>query len=371
MGRELLLDKYRPKSLDDLTYNHDVNTFFKAVATRTDMPHLIVEGPRGSGKRLRVELYLREKYGDFRINHGILNLDVPGKTESKAVHTLYSKYHHQFNPSIHNIYDRSLMQCFISEIVQTQLLVNIPYRIIIVEDADLLSVEAQESLRRTLEKCVHTCRFIFLVNNEDHIIAPLYSRCITVKVPAPTVTEITDILSEICVAENREAVIPELGHIASACNRDLHKSLNTLNKFILDAGDETTDAGGPARPVFSRTDYDDVYRYCHDMVSVLIKGQTIVGAMDKVRSLLYELVNFCVDCRALLPILLDIVLNKLPESAHNERYQLTKMASERDLSIRNSSKEIYHVENYCLHILRVIKVLMLTKKRSIPSIKKK
>jgi replication factor C subunit 3/5 len=363
MVRELLLDKYRPKSLSDLTYNHDANTFFKSIATKTDMPHLIVEGPRGSGKRLRVELYLREKYGDFRINSGMLNLDVPGKTEIKTVHTLYSKYHHQFNPSVHNIYDRSLMQCFIAEIVQTRLLVDVPYRIIIVEDADLLSTEAQESLRRTLETCIRSCRFIFMVNNEDHLISPLYSRCITIKVSAPSVQEITDILSDICEKEGRSELRPStLESIAKCSGRNLHKALNMLNKLLLDTS---------SKPVFSRCDYDDVYRYCVEIIDTLIKGQTIVGAMDAVRLLLYELVNFCVECSALLPILLEIALSKIPTSAHDERYKLTKIASVRDLSIRNSSKEIYHIESFCLHIFQVVKMLMLTQSRKQTTIKKK
>lgn len=364
MVRELLIDKYRPKSLDQLTYNLEVNTFLSTVAKKKDMPHLIVEGPRGSGKRLRVELYLREKYGDFRINSGILYLDVPGKSDSKPVHTLYSKYHHQFNPSIHNIYDRSLMQCFIGEIVQTRLLVDIPYRIIIVEDADRLSTEAQESLRRTLETCVNTCRFIFMVNNEDHIIAPIYSRCISVKVSAPTVTEIVDIMQDICIKEGRSSSFRDgtFENIAKASGRNLHKALNIFNKLLLDTSH---------KPLFSRMDYDDVYRYCTEIIDTLIKGQTIVGTMEKVRLLLYELVNFCVDCTSLLPILLNIALNRLPESAHQERFQLTQIASERDLSIRNSSKEIYHVESFCLHIFRVVKLLMLTKQRQTPTIKKK
>ena len=360
MNRELLIDKYRPKSLDSLSYGKDVNTFLSAIAEKTDMPHLIIEGPRGCGKRLRVELYLRKKYGDFRINSGIINLDVPGKNDSKPVHTLYSKYHHQFNPSIHNIYDRSLMQCFISEIVQTRLVIDIPYRIIIVEDADRLSVEAQESLRRTLETCVSSCRFIFLVNNEDHIIAPIYSRCITVKVAAPTITEMTTIMREICAAEGRVYTDTVLERIAVSSGRNLHKALNTLNKFML----------GNCK-VFDRMDYDDIYRYCTQIIDTLIKGQTIAGSIDDVRLLLYELVNYCVDCITLLPVLLEIAMQRLPETAHSERFELAQIASIRDKSIRNSSKDIYHIESFCLHVFRIVKILMLTKQRQTPKIKVK
>lgn len=360
MGRDLLIDKYRPQSLGELSYNAEANAFLKSIAQKTDMPHLILEGPRGCGKRLRVELYLREKYGNIRINSNMLNLNVPGKSDTKPVHTIYSKYHHQFNPSIHNIYDRSLIQCFIAEIVQTRLLVNIPYRIIVVEDADLLSTEAQESLRRTLETLVKSCRFIFLVNNEDKMIAPIYSRCITVKMAAPTISEMTDIMKTICAAEGKSITDSTLEKLAQGSGRDLHKALNMLNKMLLHD-----------KPVFSLHDYDNVYRYCADIVDTLIKGNTIVGAMDTARNLLYELVNFCVDSGTLIPILLNIALDKIPQSAHSERFYLTQKASERDLSVRNSSKDIYHVESFCLHIFKVVKVLMLTKQRHTPVIKKK
>ena len=97
--RELLTDKYRPKTLEELSFNKDVNNVLSIIAKKADMPHLIIEGPRGSGKKLRVELYLKEKYGEFVTNSSTLNLELPGKTEIKPIHTLYSKYHHQFNPS--------------------------------------------------------------------------------------------------------------------------------------------------------------------------------------------------------------------------------------------------------------------------------
>lgn len=360
MGRDILNDKYRPNTLKDLSFNKDVNGFLIAVAKRPDMPHLIIEGPRGSGKRLRVELYLREKFGDLVINSRTLNLELPGKSETKAVHTLYSRYHHQFNPSIHNIYDRSLMQCFINEIVHTRLLFNIPYKIIVVEDADMLSTEAQESLRRTLETCVRTCRFVFLVNNEDRIIPAIYSRCISVKLAAPTIDEIVTIMTDICQKEGSDLKDKTLRGLAMASGRNLRKAINMLNMLLL-----------TNKPIFSRMDYDNVYRYCVNIVDNIIKGKTIVSAMEKVRGLLYELVNFCVDCKSLLPIILDIIVLKLPDNAYNERFELTRVAAERDRSIRSSSKDIYHIESFCLYVLKTVKVLMLTKQRQTPKIEKK
>jgi hypothetical protein len=64
-------------------------------------------------------------------------------------------------------------------------------------------------------------------------------------------------------------------------------------------------------------------------------------------------------------------MHRLPENAHHERFELAKIASARDKSIRSSSKDIYHIESFCLHVFRIVKVLMLTKQRQTPKIKVK
>lgn len=358
-NRGLLIDKYRPKSLAELDFNHEANQFLTVMATHKDMPHLILEGPRGSGKKLRAHLYLKQRYGEFTTNSRILNLEIPGKGEVRELHVLYSKYHHQVNPSIHNIYDRSLMQCITSEIIHTKLLFDIPYRTIIIEDADLLSTEAQESLRRTLETCINTCRFIFLANNEDRLIAPIYSRCVTIRVPAPSLDECVSVMTNICQKEGANIEAGTLYDIAQSQSRNLQISINTLNRLLV--------GGSPY--TYSRNDYDYVYSYCCGIVDNIIKGSSIVNTMDKeVRGLIYELVNYCVDCRALIPMLLEIALRKMPESAYEARHELTRIATERDLTIRSSSKDIYHIESFCLYILRIVKTLMLTKQRQVPKI---
>lgn len=379
MERELYIDKYRPTSLDDLTFNRKPNAFFKAIAKRSDVPHLIIEGARGSGKKLRAQLYLKEKYGSFATLSRTINLSIPGKSEVKPVHVLYSKYHHQLNPSIHNIYDRSLIQCFVNEIIHTRIISGIAYRIIIVENADLLSVEAQESLRRTLETCIGTCRFIFLVNNEGNIIQPLYSRCIRIKCASPTVSEMCEIMSNICVQEGLEIGQTVLESIACASNRNLQRAVHLLNKYALSLELKSQGLLSTSSPrqmpkalqTFKREDHDNVYSYCLSIVNTIIKGSNMHDTIKSVRSQIYELVNYCVSCRSLFPILLDITLDKLPNTAHEAKLALCQIASERDESIRVSSKDIYHVEGFCLYIFKIIKAVMITRQRSVPKIAKK
>jgi replication factor C subunit 3/5 len=352
----LLTDKYQPTSLLTMDYGDHVSKVLHSLAHTEQLPHLILEGPRGSGKKTRANLFLKEKYGSFNTSRVQMHLEIPGKTEEKELHVLASRYHYQLNPTIHNIYDRTLMQSFVDAVVQCEIISNIPYRIIIIEDADLLTIEAQESLRKTLETYIQTCRFIFLSNREGQIIDPIFSRCIKIEVPAPTVQEISGILRNI--AEHEKAsreIIPDIiyRHIILGSQRDLTRALRYFEKYLLRLKYAPTTAQS-----FDIREYDSVYNYCCMIVDKIIAGTDIVTTMDQVRSYLYELVNYCTDIKELLNILLSVSLSKIPKSCHTERYLLCNMASTRDETIRLSSKSVYHVEGFCLYIFGIMKTLM-------------
>jgi replication factor C subunit 3/5 len=361
----LFADKYQPAALSNLDYGDHVGAVLSSLARSDQLPHLIIEGARGSGKKLRANLFLHEKYGAFNINRVLMHLKIPGKSEEKEMYTLASRFHYQLNPNIHNIYDRTLMQSFIDAIVQCEIISSIPYRIIIIEDADLLTIEAQESLRKTLETYIQSCRFIFLCNREGHIIDPLYSRCVKIEVSSPTHEEIEKILRNICLKETA-IDIPESVYrdIIQGSQRDLSRALRYFEKFVmrLKCGME---------PKFSLREYDSVYNYCCLIIEAIITGTDIVGTMDNVRLYLYELVNYCTDNKILISILLEITLSKIPKTCHTERYLLCNMASVRDETIRQSSKSVYHVEGFCLYIFGIIKTLMERPSKQKTVVKKK
>jgi replication factor C subunit 3/5 len=368
----LYADKYQPMSLVNLDYGQTVGNVLHSLAHTDQLPHLIIEGVRGSGKKTRANLFLKEKYGTFNTNSVVMHIELPGKSEEKELHVLASRYHYQINPNIHNIYDRTLMQAFIDSVVQCEIISSIPYRIIIIEDADLLTIEAQESLRKTLETYIQTCRFIFLCNREGHIIDPLYSRCVKIEVSSPTEPEILEILKKICVEERGSCDVPVsiLQQIIKGSQRDLSRALRYFEKYLI----RMKYAGlskGDLSMEFNIREYDSVYNYCCQIVDAIISGTDIVGTLDTVRSYLYELVNYCTDNKELLPILLGISLNKIPKTCHAERYLLCNMASIRDESIRQSSKSVYHVEGFCLYVFGIVKTMMEQNAKQKTTVKKR
>lgn len=353
----LLSDSAVPTSLLNLDHNIEVNKYLYCLAHSKCMPHLIIQGMSGSGKKLRIALFLKEKYGNFNTSTTTMWFKLPGKSEEKSMTLLASRYHYQFNPNIHNMYDRVLMQAFINEIIHYKLITGIPYRIIVIEDADLLTVEAQEALRKTLETHIETCRFIFLCNNEGRIIDPIYSRCNRITVVSPNRSEITSILSSIAKRDNIDVPSQVYTSIIDSSHNDLRKALNLFEKYLLTLDDDKGDDH-----IFNAKDHDSVYKHCNNIIDIIAKGSDLAATMDKVRLTLYELVNYCADHRYLILVLLEISVQRIPKSAHNERYMLCTKASEIDESIRQSSKAIYHVEGFCVFILAVIKTIMEQRK---------
>eukprot|EP00920_Eleutheroschizon_duboscqi_P029905 GHVT01072588.1.p1 GENE.GHVT01072588.1~~GHVT01072588.1.p1 ORF type:complete len:223 (-),score=51.18 GHVT01072588.1:234-902(-) len=84
------------------------------------------------------------------------------------------------------------------------------YRVFLFQDAETMSEGAQAGLRRTLERFVRNARVILLVDQLSCIISPVRSRCLCIRVPLPTPTEVLSVLRDTCTKENLSpAVVPD------------------------------------------------------------------------------------------------------------------------------------------------------------------
>jgi replication factor C subunit 3/5 len=349
----LLQDKYCPGNFDALDHAPDVTQFLRALA-KQELPHLIIEGPRGSGKNLRTLLLLQEKFGHFSIRN--IALDIPG-ADQKDINIMVSPFHYQINPSTHNFYDRMLIKAFTSEVLKYKILTGVKYRILVIEDADLLTQEAQESLRRTLELYISTCRFIFLVNNEGKLIDPLYSRCVKVRLPAPTEAQMHQILSNITRKEGLTVNADVLTAIVTHSKRNISKAIGYLEQFIL---------AEPVEPrFFRREDYDVAWNISLKIITTIIEGTDIKITFDKIRELIYELITYGVEARTIIGNLLELALERLSKKNTTEIYRVCQFACERDSTVRMSSKPIYHLESFCIHLFDTVKNIMEDKKKTL------
>lgn len=100
---------------------------------------------------------------------------------------------------------------------------------VVINEADNLTREAQSALRRTMEKYSPNLRLILVANSSTKILAPIRSRCLLVRVSAPNQEDIVKVLRDVVTAENLGTVAPGvLEQIAGESRRNLRRALLML-----------------------------------------------------------------------------------------------------------------------------------------------
>lgn len=349
---QLYIDKYKPDNLDDLDYNFDLNKQLKNLAKIDDLPHLIFQGTSGSGKKTRAFLYLREKFGQAVTK--IKSHTVTFKYQSKIIEMqmLYSGYHYQINPSLYGVYDKFIIQDFIKNVanVFTRTLADIPYRIIIIEDADKLSYEAQQSLRRTLEKYINVCRFIFIVTEVGNMISALQSRCIKLRVSAPSKQTVKDILKNISLKENIIDITEEaLDSICIYSNQDLSKAINSLQLIVVKSPDSLNSKEG-----IKLSEFKEVEAHISNIIKILFTGRNVDSILT-LRKKVYDLLIYCIDPLIIIRSIFQHIMRNISDDYFKYKYQIIKIASYYDNTLRLGSKPIYHLEGYLIDLFKIVK----------------
>ncbi|KAK8087062.1 hypothetical protein PG994_002036 [Apiospora phragmitis] len=184
----LIVDKHRPRSLDQLTYHDELSERLRSLAQNGDFPHLLVYGPSGAGKKTRIVATLKELYGPgvekIKIDARVFQTSSSRKLEFNIV---TSVYHLEITPSDVGNYDRVVVQDLLKEVAQTQQVdqsARQKFKVVVINEADHLTRDAQAALRRTMEKYSPNLRLILLANSTANIIAPIRSRTLLEGWPA-------------------------------------------------------------------------------------------------------------------------------------------------------------------------------------------
>ncbi|ORZ02970.1 DNA clamp loader [Syncephalastrum racemosum] len=201
----LWTDKYKPTSLDKLTFHDGLTQQLKSLADSDNFPHLLFYGPSGAGKKTRLAAVLRQLFGPGVEKLKIDQRQFATTSNRKMTFTVVSSnYHLELNPSELEIYDRVIVQDVIKNIAQTQQVdskAKHNFKVVVIDQADMLTRDAQAALRRTMEKYTPTLRLILCCNSLSKIIAPVRSRCLLVRVPRPNVDEVTHVLHDVATKE--------------------------------------------------------------------------------------------------------------------------------------------------------------------------
>ena len=337
----LYSDVYCPRNIEEFVYNGDVAEKIFNLSKKSDFPHIIINGANGSGKKTMANLFISQKYNlssdIFKIKNQIYEIEHNSK--KIEVHIKYSKYHWQVNPSLYGVYDRTIIQELILKVISSKP-IGIDYNIIIIEEADKLTFDAQQCLRRMLEKNVASCRFIFIVNNSSSMIDALLSRCVQFRLASPTNDEIKYILNHIIEQENNPIITQNSDivttSICTLSDRNIKTALNQLQKCI----------------VKSQT---ELYSDERDHISKIIKLMTIkpqkLDNIQSIRNYIYNLLVQCINPTHLLKLIYKELILTLDQS---KIIEITKIASHYEDTLRINNKPVYHLEGFIVSCIQLI-----------------
>ena len=192
----LLVEKYRPNKLENYVGNKNIKKSISKYLEQNDIQNLIFYGPAGTGKTTLAKLIVQN-----------LNCDsiYINASDERGIETIRDK-----------------VQSFAS-VASFK-----PLKVIILDESDFLTIQAQASLRNIIETFSRTTRFILTCNYVERIIDPLQSRCQVLKIVPPTKKDVAKHLHWIC---NEESISHELNDLVPLVNQyypDLRKCINTI-----------------------------------------------------------------------------------------------------------------------------------------------
>lgn len=155
------MEKYRPKTLDQVSsQDHTINVLKKTLL-HTNMAHMLFYGPPGTGKTSTILALAKDLYGPEMIKSRVLELNA---SDERGINIVREKVKNFAKTTVTTDKSNGEYPCP-------------PYKIIILDEADSMTQDAQSALRRTMETYSKITRFCLICNYVTRIIEPLASRC--------------------------------------------------------------------------------------------------------------------------------------------------------------------------------------------------
>ncbi|TDA33063.1 MAG: replication factor C small subunit [Hadesarchaea archaeon] len=201
---EIWTEKYRPKKLDEMVGQAEIVARLKNFVRTKALPHLLFAGPPGTGKTTAALCLARELFGEEYWRQNLLELNA---SDERGIDTIRER---------------------VKDYARTMPIGEVPYKIVLLDEADALTAEAQQALRRTMEMYSRTCRFILDCNYSSRIIEPIQSRCALFRFRRLTDEDIRGMLERIAKEEKLTLDPKAVEAIIRVSEGDLRRAINLL-----------------------------------------------------------------------------------------------------------------------------------------------
>ena len=257
MSGGMWAEKYRPQTLDDMVDQTEIVSRLKNFVKDRNLPHLLFVGPAGVGKTTSILALARDLYGPAYRSF-ILELNA---SDERGINVIRNK---------------------VKNFARTAAITSVvPFKILIMDEADNLTSAAQHALRRTMEIYTRTCRFCLIGNYSENIIEPIQSRCSIFRFSPLGEGDLKGWIRTIAEKEGVNLVEEGLDALYESAIGDLRKAINLLQAASATAGSEVDDIA--IYSVLGRVSPGKV----REMINLGLKGE-FLEAREVLRTLLID-----------------------------------------------------------------------------------
>jgi len=252
---EMWTEKYRPVVLDDMVNQKEIVERLRSFVETGNIPHCIFAGPPGTGKTTAALCLAHDLYGSGYREH-LMELNA---SDERGINVV-----------------RETIKTF----ARTRSIGKVSFKILILDEADNMTGDAQQALRRTMERYTETARFILIANYSGKIIEPIQSRCAPFRFTYLPREDHDAYLRRIAESEKVNLLDEGIDAIFEICGGDLRRAVNTLQA-----------AASLGKPITNEIVYSVIGRAnpadVREMLKLAMNGD-FVGARDKLREMILK-----------------------------------------------------------------------------------
>lgn len=203
---EIWTEKYRPSEFSELVGQDAITKRVESLTDSMNIPHFLFAGPAGTGKSTLALITVKKLYGNnWRENYLELNA-----SDERGINVVREK---------------------VKNFARTKSLGNVSFKVIFLDEADALTPEAQQALRRTMENYSATCRFILSCNYSSKIIDPIQSRCVIFRFKLLEKKDIEKVILRIAQIEKLEVSPDAIEVLYEGSEGDCRRCINLIQSI--------------------------------------------------------------------------------------------------------------------------------------------
>lgn len=288
------VEKHRPKTLDDLIAHTDIINTIGRFIEQQNLPHLLFYGPPGTGKTSTILACAKQLYTPNEMNAMVLELNA---SDDRGI---------------------NIVRGDILNFAEARPVFNKGFKLVILDEADAMTNDAQNALRRIMEKYTNITRFCIICNYLSKIIPALQSRCTRFRFAPLHASQIKPRLELIIQMESVKATPDGINALIDLSNGDMRRIINGLQSTHMSLGEVNSDSvykcfGQPTRDDINQIskvlidDTDLSANYTKLLELQTLKGLALQDLITRLHDFVHEMPELTDDMKVnLLEALADI-----------------------------------------------------------------